>query len=107
MFALKFLKLPQKNPVKVFFNQACKYALTVTKFCKGEVILPFFVKFCVFNLVAHIIFKKEKVYRIFFQTVLTLDNSSFNSFKAMDGSKLQKYGPFNETVFTFFDFLKT
>ena len=48
----------------------------------------------------------KKSIQNFFQTVLTHDNSSFNSFKAMDGQKLQKYGPFNETVFNFFAFFK-
>ena len=59
--ALQFLKLPPKNPIRVVFNQACKYAPTVKKICKGEVISPFLGLLFGFNLVAHILFKKEYI----------------------------------------------
>ena len=59
--ALQFLKLPPKNPIRVVFNQACKYAPTGKKICKGEVISPFLGLLFGFNLVAHILFKKEYI----------------------------------------------
>jgi len=58
-FGGKKVKITAMRPIRVVFNQACKYASTVTKFCKGEVISPFFVLLFEFNMVTHIIFKKE------------------------------------------------
>jgi hypothetical protein len=54
-------QIAAKNPVRVVFNQACKYASTVKNFCKAEVISPFLGLLFGFNLVAHILFKKEYI----------------------------------------------